>query len=75
MIRLNEIFCKGCNLCIEFCPRKVLAPSHQPNRKGVKVPIAVEPDKCTNCRYCEVVCPDSAIFIDTEDNSQNEYRG
>lgn len=57
-------WCKGCDLCIEFCPQGVL--EHQP---GINVAVA-HPEKCTACRWCELHCPDFAIFvqdIDPED--------
>ena len=50
-------WCKGCDLCIEFCPAGVL--EHQP---GINV-VVVHPEKCTACRWCELHCPDFAIFV------------
>ena len=54
--------CKGCGYCIEFCPRDVLELSHQFNKKGYHFPIVKKADACVNCHYCEIVCPDFAIF-------------
>ena len=39
-------WCKGCDLCIEFCPAGVL--EHLP---GVNVAV-VHPERCTACRWC-----------------------
>jgi 2-oxoglutarate ferredoxin oxidoreductase subunit delta len=50
-------WCKGCDLCIQFCPAGVLA-----HRSGVNVVVA-HPEKCTACRWCELHCPDFAIFV------------
>ena len=25
-------------------------------------PLAIEPEKCVNCHFCEVICPEFAIF-------------
>ena len=59
-------WCKGCDLCIEFCPQGVLA--HQP---GTNV-VVVHPEKCTACRWCELHCPDFAIFVrDIEPEEEN----
>ena len=63
MIKINEVYCKGCNLCIEFCPKKVLQPSKKLNLKGVRIPVEAKPKECTKCRMCEVICPDSAIYV------------
>jgi 2-oxoglutarate ferredoxin oxidoreductase subunit delta len=53
--------CKGCELCIEFCPHDVLVRSEQFNAKGYHYPIATA-DECINCRLCVTVCPEYAIF-------------
>jgi 2-oxoglutarate ferredoxin oxidoreductase subunit delta len=50
-------WCKGCNLCVEFCPMDVLK---QGNDGRV---IVAHPEKCTACRWCELHCPDFAIFV------------
>ena len=53
--------CKGCELCIEFCPSDVLARSADFNQKGYHYPIVAN-DGCINCRLCLTVCPEYAIF-------------
>jgi len=53
--------CKGCELCIEFCPSDVLARSTDFNPKGYHYPIVVK-DECINCTLCLSLCPDYAIF-------------
>jgi 2-oxoglutarate ferredoxin oxidoreductase subunit delta len=50
-------WCKGCGLCVEFCPVKVLEQG-----PGGRVNVA-HPEKCTACRWCELHCPDFAIFV------------
>jgi 2-oxoglutarate ferredoxin oxidoreductase subunit delta len=54
--------CKGCGYCIEYCPRDVLAFSTRYNAKGYRPPVAKKPEACVNCHYCEIICPDFAIF-------------
>ncbi|HSO67260.1 MAG TPA: 4Fe-4S dicluster domain-containing protein [Desulfatirhabdiaceae bacterium] len=53
--------CKGCGYCIEYCPRDVLAFSEGFNAKGYHPPV-VKRDDCLNCHYCELLCPEFAIF-------------
>ena len=53
---IRERWCKGCNVCVSFCPKHVLAL-----RNG-KV-FAERPDQCIGCRLCELRCPDYAIEI------------
>ena len=49
--------CKGCGICAEFCPKKVLVVS-----EIEKIEVA-NPDACIQCRQCELRCPDYAIFV------------
>jgi len=55
--------CKGCNFCVEYCPRDVLEVAEEFNEKGYHPPEVVYPDKCLFCGLCERICPDFAIFI------------
>jgi len=52
-------WCKGCNICIAFCPQKVF----EPDRDGK--PIIAHPEECTQCAFCWLHCPDMAI-VSTE---------
>ena len=63
-IRTNKDFCKGCRLCIEFCPNDVLELSkHGINSKGHPFVEVVEPEKCIGCGNCISVCPDCVIEL------------
>lgn len=53
--------CKGCGYCIEYCPRQVLVVSTRFNKKGYHPPLVTK-DDCLNCHYCELLCPEFAIF-------------
>lgn len=56
--------CKGCNLCIELCPRDVLQISDKTNEKGYHLPEVVpgKETECVHCEFCTMVCPEFAIF-------------
>ncbi len=56
-LAINQKLCKGCGICIEFCPKKVLALSD----KG-KV-YAEHLGLCIDCGLCELRCPDFAIQV------------
>jgi 2-oxoglutarate ferredoxin oxidoreductase subunit delta len=62
-VYVNEEFCKGCGICVHFCPKKAIQLSPEFNRKGVNAPIPSDMAKCTGCRTCELYCPDFAIAI------------
>ncbi len=65
-VYLIEDRCKGCGLCIEFCPKHVLVVSDRFNKKGYHPPELVEEEPlnvCINCGFCERICPEFAIFV------------
>ncbi len=66
VIRIDEEYCKGCSICIDFCPLEVLSESDQINRKGYYVPAVSSEEKCIGCRFCELLCPEFAIMIINE---------
>ena len=55
--------CKGCGLCIEACPQKVLAFSGNLNRSGYDVAHMEKPEACVGCAFCAMTCPDVAIAV------------
>ena len=54
--------CKGCGFCVEYCPKGVLVLSDEFNRKGYHPPKVIKTGECVNCKLCEMICPDFAIF-------------
>lgn len=56
-IRITPQWCKGCDICVRFCPQGCLALDAQG-----KVTV-VDEDACTGCRLCELLCPDFAIAV------------
>lgn len=56
--------CKGCGLCIHYCPRGVFEMSGTLNKKGFAIASPEHPEKCTKCKMCEINCPDFAIYVE-----------
>jgi 2-oxoglutarate ferredoxin oxidoreductase subunit delta len=54
--------CKGCSFCIEFCPKHVLVVSEEFNAKGYHPPGIDAKANCSNCKLCELLCPEFAIY-------------
>ena len=59
-IEINDSWCKGCAICVEFCPKDVLQMTLM-DKVEVK---ALE--ACTKCLRCEQLCPDFAIVVHGE---------
>jgi 2-oxoglutarate ferredoxin oxidoreductase subunit delta len=52
-------WCKGCGICIEFCPRHVFGA------EPLSGLVCVEhPENCNGCRRCEMLCPDFVISVE-----------
>jgi len=63
-IVINDAWCKGCELCIDVCPRSgVFAVSDEVNSKGYRRIRIANLALCTGCQLCELMCPDIAINI------------
>lgn len=55
--------CKGCGVCTENCPTDTIALAKQVNSKGYNYMEMVNPDNCTGCTNCAIVCPDAVITV------------
>lgn len=55
--------CKGCQLCVHFCPPKVLVMSETLNSRGYYPAWLIDDARCTSCAACALVCPDVAITV------------
>lgn len=60
---INENRCKGCFLCISFCPSGALKKSKSFNKRGVNFVQVCQEKECLGCRQCAIICPDCCIEI------------
>lgn len=49
--------CKGCGLCVEACPPKVLRLAAHMNRYGYH-PVTYVGEGCSGCGICFFACPE-----------------
>jgi len=59
-IVINRKWCKGCDICTEFCPQQTLV------LQDGKAAVA-DLSTCTGCMLCEMRCPDFAIEIERKE--------
>ena len=60
--------CKGCELCVNACPMKILKlDAVAVNRKGYHPISVTDPDKCIACASCALMCPDGIINVYVEE--------
>jgi len=71
-IVIDEEFCKGCGLCAEACPKKLLSVGKKLNKQGYPlVEISDDDqDKCVSCALCARICPDVAIRVYRQKKAQ-----
>ena len=62
-IEINQELCKGCELCIHFCPKHLITLSDILNKAGYIPSEFKETRECTGCATCATVCPEVAIEV------------
>jgi 2-oxoglutarate ferredoxin oxidoreductase subunit delta len=56
-VKINREWCKGCGICVAFCPKKVLEMDDDGKA------VWAHPENCISCGLCELRCPDIAIEL------------
>ncbi len=57
--------CKGCGLCVNACPKKIIELSKDKlNAKGHSPAEVVDENSCIGCACCAIMCPDCAITVE-----------
>ena len=56
-IVIRKDLCKGCGICVAFCPTHVLELGEDEKAEVKRL------EDCTACGLCEMRCPDIAIEV------------
>lgn len=57
--------CKGCELCVAVCPKKIIAiDTKSTNKKGYYPATVTDISLCIACASCAKICPDSIIKVE-----------
>jgi 2-oxoglutarate ferredoxin oxidoreductase subunit delta len=64
IVIIDEDRCKGCGLCVAFCPKQVLRLAEERfNVKGYRPVEKAHPEACIGCATCATVCPDVVFTV------------
>lgn len=64
-VTFAEERCKGCELCVSVCPKKIVEmDKNRINKKGFHPAQVLEMDKCIGCAFCATICPDTVIEVE-----------
>ncbi|MCL1991602.1 MAG: 4Fe-4S binding protein [Spirochaetes bacterium] len=68
ILTISEADCKGCLMCADACPKKILElDKSRVNAKGYNHIACVNLEECTACAICARTCPDSVIKVERRD--------
>ena len=62
-IKVDRERCKGCELCIMYCPKHSIRISGNFNAKGYHYPEYADSNSCNGCALCAWICPEVAIEV------------
>lgn len=62
-IYIEQGRCKGCGLCIDACPMKLIIMTGLFNKAGYFIVANEQDEKCTGCAKCAAMCPEIAISV------------
>lgn len=62
-VLIDKDRCKGCELCKNVCPQKVISMSDKINERGYYYAEVADAPRCIACCLCAITCPDQAIEV------------
>ena len=59
--RIDAELCNGCGICVNSCPVDVIRMDTESQKAVIRYP-----EECMCCDYCELDCPQDAIYVSPE---------
>ena len=64
-VTFKKELCKGCGLCVNACPKKIVAlMDDEINAKGYHPAGVTNQEECIGCAFCATMCPDCVITVE-----------
>lgn len=71
-IVISDDLCKGCKLCVEECPKKLIEISTSLNINSYYPAVFKHDNSCNACLLCALICPEAAIEVWREKRKSSE---
>lgn len=66
-VTFREDRCKGCELCVDACPKHIIAlAKDRLNAKGFSPAEIIDQEACIGCAFCATRCPDVVITVEKD---------
>jgi 2-oxoglutarate ferredoxin oxidoreductase subunit delta len=62
--KIDRRRCKGCGLCLIFCPKKNIQMDAKTSEAGIYPAVICVEENCSGCGMCVVMCPETCIEIE-----------
>lgn len=74
-VTFDEERCKGCGICVKFCPRGIIVFADRINAMGFHPATVYEQERCAGCAICAWMCPDVVIEVAVEKGERTNGEG
>tara|TARA_B100000614_G_C14436071_1_gene448199 strand:- start:388 stop:606 length:219 start_codon:yes stop_codon:yes gene_type:complete len=65
VVTFQDDRCKGCGLCVNACPKGIVAlDTRRINAKGYNPAYVTDMSQCIACGFCAMMCPDVVIAVE-----------